>query len=86
MTSDSYHPQSVDPDEIIKDFHLPTITPSYHPQSIGPSNDRQSDASNDGFVPEAPFGEKILEFVIATNNKSTIMPTISKSTDNGYVA
>lgn len=77
MTSESYHPQSVDPDEIVKDSNLPTVTRSYHPQSIGPSNDMQSDPGHDSVALYAPLGGKILEFIMVTNNTSMIIPTLT---------
>lgn len=74
-TSESYHPQSVELDEIDKDYNLPTITPSYHPHPFGLSNDVKSDVAHDSVISDTPLGGKVLEFLMVTNNTYVILPT-----------
>lgn len=88
-TSESYHPQLVYPDEIVKDSNISIVTPPYHPQFVDPSNDVKSDSGHDNVVPDAPLGGNILEFVMVTNNTYKVMPTPPphhQSIDEGYVA
>lgn len=59
-TSENYHPQSVNPDETVKESNLSTVTPSYHLQSIIILNDLQSDAGHDSVIPDAPFYGKVM--------------------------